>query len=207
MPSPLPRPAEREIVSRRTAIRCGVIDVDNVSVHFPGTHALKMVSLRVERASTVALIGPSGCGKSTLLRLVVGLIAPTLGQVRVDGLDRGAFENGRITLDLPVGGHDAAVLVDGVAVVSRQVVVVPDGTNDFGLEEPGAAPDAPTPLAPVAPVPAGVAPPEPEPAPVARPAPSPRIAPRPAPPEDPAKSPQRLVPPRSVDGDVPGNPF
>jgi len=127
-------------------------------------------------------------------------------RLRVDGLDRGAFENGRITLDLPVGSHDAAVLVDGVAVVARPVVVAPDGTNDFGLEEPGAAPDAPAPLAPVAPVPAGVAPPEPEPAPVARPEPRPRIAP-PSAPVDPAKSPQRLVPPLPAGGDVPGQQF
>jgi len=39
----------------------------------------------VDRGEVISLIGPSGSGKSSLLRLLVGLLAPTAGTVRIDG--------------------------------------------------------------------------------------------------------------------------
>jgi peptide/nickel transport system ATP-binding protein len=48
-------------------------------------HAVDGVSFQVERGKTLALVGESGCGKSTVARLLVGLYAPTAGQVMFDG--------------------------------------------------------------------------------------------------------------------------
>ncbi|KGD96083.1 phosphonate ABC transporter [Achromobacter sp. RTa] len=50
-----------------------------------GTTALDSVSLRVPRGQFCVILGASGAGKSTLLRMANGLIAPTQGEVWVDG--------------------------------------------------------------------------------------------------------------------------
>jgi peptide/nickel transport system ATP-binding protein len=48
-------------------------------------HAVDGVSFSIARGKTLALVGESGCGKSTVARLLVGLYAPTRGEVRFDG--------------------------------------------------------------------------------------------------------------------------
>ena len=61
------------------------IDLQDVQKIYDGVKALDIALLRVEPRSTLALIGPSGCGKSTLLRLVVGLLTPERGSIRIAG--------------------------------------------------------------------------------------------------------------------------
>ena len=50
-----------------------------------GTAALDGIDLDVQSGEFITLIGPSGAGKSTLLRCINGLVAPTAGEVGVDG--------------------------------------------------------------------------------------------------------------------------
>ncbi|HEV8346373.1 MAG TPA: ABC transporter ATP-binding protein [Vicinamibacterales bacterium] len=49
--------------------------------------AVDDISLTVDAGAFLAIVGPSGCGKSTLLNVAAGLLTPTSGRVRVDGVD------------------------------------------------------------------------------------------------------------------------
>ena len=73
-----------------------LLEVSDLKKHFPihagllgrraGTvHAVDGVSFHIARGETLSLVGESGCGKSTVGRTVLRLLAPTSGEVRLDG--------------------------------------------------------------------------------------------------------------------------
>ncbi|WP_103173208.1 ABC transporter ATP-binding protein [Paracoccus sp. SY] len=67
-----------------------VIQARDVSLTFQTAdgpvHALKDVSLTIERGDFVSFIGPSGCGKTTFLRAIAALETPTAGTLEVAGM-------------------------------------------------------------------------------------------------------------------------
>ncbi|MEE6272099.1 peptidase domain-containing ABC transporter [Georgenia wangjunii] len=66
----------------------GAIDVENVSFRYGDSspYVLDGIDCRIRAGEFVAVIGPSGSGKSTLARLLLGLLDPSTGQVRYDGV-------------------------------------------------------------------------------------------------------------------------
>lgn len=62
----------------------GRVSVKRLSFELKGQQILKDVSFEIEPGDAVAIIGPSAAGKSTLCRFLVGLPAPTEGEVRLD---------------------------------------------------------------------------------------------------------------------------
>ena len=62
-----------------------VLEVSNLKKRFGGITAVDGVSFHVEEGEILGLIGPNGCGKSTLFNCILGQLAPSDGEVKVDG--------------------------------------------------------------------------------------------------------------------------
>ncbi|MFI5380906.1 MAG: metal ABC transporter ATP-binding protein [Tepidisphaerales bacterium] len=63
-----------------------LVAIDNLDFAYGQQLVLKHITLPVERGTVLGIIGPNGGGKTTLMRLMLGLIVPTRGAIRIDGL-------------------------------------------------------------------------------------------------------------------------
>ncbi len=61
------------------------IEIDQLCFDYNGTRVLENVTLDVEQGNYLGIIGPNGGGKTTLLKLILGLLSPTSGQIRLFG--------------------------------------------------------------------------------------------------------------------------
>lgn len=79
--NPMEEHAERELPDV-------TIDVRNLSFRYGDAEpwVLRNVNLKIAPGESVAIIGPSGCGKTTLLKILLGLLPPTEGAVRIGGV-------------------------------------------------------------------------------------------------------------------------
>ena len=62
------------------------IEIEAIRAVFGETVVLHDLTLRIAAGESVSLLGPSGCGKTTLLRILAGLLPPSSGEVRFDGV-------------------------------------------------------------------------------------------------------------------------
>jgi branched-chain amino acid transport system ATP-binding protein len=89
-----------------------MLEVTRLHAYYGHIHALKDVSLAVEKGEIVTLIGANGAGKSTTLKTISGLLKPRQGSVRLDGEDLTRYP-----------AHE---------IVTKGVVQVPEGRRIFG---------------------------------------------------------------------------
>lgn len=64
-----------------------VLSADGLVKVYRGRRVVNDVSVRVAQGEIVGLLGPNGAGKTTTFYMLVGLIAPQTGQIRLDGTD------------------------------------------------------------------------------------------------------------------------
>ena len=87
----------------RTDDRRVMVQAEGLTKSYGSLIALRDFSLEVPKGEIVALVGPNGAGKTTALKLLVGLLTPTAGSVRIAGFDvvRSALEVKRCLGFLP----------------------------------------------------------------------------------------------------------
>src|SRR6185295_9944121 len=74
-----------------------ILETEALTKRYRQRWALRDCSLSVPDGAIVGLVGPNGAGKTTLLQLIVGLLAPTAGAVRVlGGTPDAAMRSGRV---------------------------------------------------------------------------------------------------------------
>jgi zinc transport system ATP-binding protein len=102
------------------------IEVTDVWLAFDGSPVLTGVSFRVERGEFLGLIGPNGAGKTKLLEVILGLLRPDRGSVRVLGRP-------------PSQAREAMAYVPQFARFDRRFPARVDNVVEMGLLGPRAA--------------------------------------------------------------------
>jgi ABC-2 type transport system ATP-binding protein len=82
-----PMLADREAVDHIASMLDAALKVENLVKHYPTAVAVDGISFTVQRGVTAALLGGNGAGKTTTLSILLGLLLPTAGSVRVLGED------------------------------------------------------------------------------------------------------------------------
>jgi polar amino acid transport system ATP-binding protein len=82
-----------EKVSIREIIMTPIIHIEDVHKRYGRVHALRGISLQVQKGEVVVIVGPSGSGKSTLLRCINRLEEYDAGKIVVDGITLDSTQN------------------------------------------------------------------------------------------------------------------
>lgn len=62
-----------------------MLNIDNINVFYGAIHAIKGISIEVDKGEIVTLIGANGAGKSTTLRTISGILKPKTGTISFEG--------------------------------------------------------------------------------------------------------------------------
>ena len=90
-----------------------MLEVRGLVKEYPGVRALRGVDFEVMPGEVHCIVGPNGAGKSTLIKSIAGVIAPTEGEIRVDG-------------ELVAAGKPSAAIAQGVATIYQELDLVDD---------------------------------------------------------------------------------
>jgi branched-chain amino acid transport system ATP-binding protein len=93
-----------------------MLEVSDIHTYYGNIHALKGVSLVVEKGEIVTLIGGNGAGKTTTLRTINGLLKPRQGKITLDGEDLAAYKAHQIVY------KGVAMVPEGRGIFARLTV-------------------------------------------------------------------------------------
>lgn len=119
------------------------VDLDDIHVSFGTKQVLRGVSLRIRTGETVAILGESGSGKTVLLKVMLGLLVPDSGRVRLLGAVIGGMSEDDL---IPIRERCSVVYQGGalfsglnvgenIALELKEVLHLPDAEIDRRVRE------------------------------------------------------------------------
>ena len=72
-----------------------LVEVKNLKKNYSSKEAVKDISFNIRENEILGLLGPNGCGKTTTIGMLLGLLKPTDGEIRIDNMN---FETNRIEI-------------------------------------------------------------------------------------------------------------
>ncbi len=94
-----------------------MLEIDDVHAYYGKIHALKGISLSVEKGEIVTLIGGNGAGKTTTLRTICALMRPSNGSVKLNGEDLSKYKPSQLA------AKGVAMVPEGRGVFARMTVL------------------------------------------------------------------------------------
>ena len=93
-----------------------IVDINNVYFAYNGRTVLEDVSLDIRQGDFIAMIGPNGGGKTTLLKLMLGLLKPAKGKIRVlgDTTEKASHHIGYVSQDVHINRSFPITSIDVV---------------------------------------------------------------------------------------------
>jgi len=73
-----------------------LVDVEGVWFYRNEHLILKDINLKIKKGDFLAIIGPNGAGKTTLLKLILGLLRPNKGSIKIMGIERDKFSQNHL---------------------------------------------------------------------------------------------------------------
>ena len=115
-----------------------IIDLKNVDYSYRTNPVIQGIDLNVKKGQFVGIIGPNGSGKTTLLKVILGLLRPTSGSVRLFGSDTYSLDIKKRIGYVPQKPKGSA---SGFPVTVNEIVsmgLVPNGilgSLDIGIDD------------------------------------------------------------------------
>jgi len=121
--------------------RSGRVVVDGLTKRFGAVAAVDGVSFSVEPGAVTGFLGPNGSGKTTTLRMILGLVAPTTGGCRINGVPFAALRDPARVVGavLEAQGFHPARTARRHLLACAAAIGVPDAAVDVGLGTVGLA--------------------------------------------------------------------
>ena len=110
-----------------------LLEIKNISKCYGNEMVLKPFNYSFDKGSIVGILGPNGAGKSTLMKIITGYIAPTSGEVLIDGhpMSPSAVDVKRNIGYLPELNplYDDMYVPEYLAFVARMVIMTLESQN------------------------------------------------------------------------------
>ena len=72
-----------------------LVEVKNLKKNYSSKEAVKNISFNIKENEILGLLGPNGSGKTTTIGMLLGLLKPSAGEIKIDNMN---FEKNRIDI-------------------------------------------------------------------------------------------------------------